>query len=76
MTFISFYLFSSLLFAQEVIDLGNLEISGEVRRPMMEYIDSDIKNRKVIVDLLKTEVFEIEKRLTQEKVILIEGRKI
>lgn len=75
------YLITALLFfnsahAQNVVDLGNLEIAGEVRRPMMEYIDSDLKNRKVIVSLLKDEVLTIEAKLTKETILIIEGSEL
>ncbi len=76
MKFIVFLLLSSQTFAQNIVDLGNLEISGEVRRPMMEYIDSDTKNRKVIVNLLKEEVLNIEEKLTKEKTIKVKGMDI
>ena len=53
-------------FATEVtpIDLGNFEVKGEVRRPMLESLEKSRMGKQWVADLLKEDLGKFEKRLT------------
>ena len=51
----SFIFFTGLKDALAVIDLGSLEIEGEVRRPMIQYISSEAGKKKSMYHFLKDE---------------------
>ena len=57
--FISFLLISSFSYCATV-DLGNLEIEGEIRRPMLNLIEPQSKINKVIDDLNLKKLNELE----------------
>lgn len=50
--FLFFFIFSS---AKAAIDLGDLEIEGEVRRPMIQYISSEKGKRDAMYRFLEDE---------------------
>jgi len=61
--------------ANSVLDLGNFEIEGEVRRPMLNYINTDRKFDQLVDDTILVNYDDLEKRLTQfslpnEKVLI------
>jgi hypothetical protein len=45
------------------IDLGELDVAGEVRRPMLELVESDQAVRKVLPELARRKAQEIQARL-------------
>jgi hypothetical protein len=47
-----------------VLDLGSIEIEGEVRRPMLNYINTDRKFDQLVDDTILTNYDSLEQRLT------------
>jgi hypothetical protein len=54
--------------AKRVIDVGDLEVKGEVRRPFIQYIDTDKAAENMIPDLAKKELHDFEQELLKTEV--------
>ena len=50
-------------FAQDTIDMGNLEIEGSVRRPMVNLIDTKEKSKASIEKEILGSIKNLEKKL-------------
>lgn len=58
--FLFILLFSSL---RAEVDLGNLVIEGEVRRPMLRKIESKNATKKLLIEKAKSRLFVIEQNI-------------
>ncbi|MBC7692508.1 MAG: hypothetical protein H7222_12155 [Methylotenera sp.] len=47
------------------INVGDLEISGEIRKPMLQYVDSDQANIRLLPKLAREQLTNFEAQLLQ-----------
>jgi len=48
---------------QKTINIGDLEVRGEVRRPMLQFVDSDRQTMESLADMSRTEFEKYEREL-------------
>lgn len=56
-----------------VVDLGNIEIEGEVRRPPIKVFNSSVQLRKVLVKLSSYEFADFEKEMLRPSGVVKAG---
>lgn len=56
---------ASPCFGDSVIHVGELEVQGEVRRPMVEWVDSTQNLKQLIPIFLRDEFIKFEKEMTR-----------
>jgi hypothetical protein len=56
---------SALAKEKKVLDLGELEVDGELRRPSLQWLDSSRRAQELLPELYKNMFAEIENELTK-----------
>ncbi len=63
MIIILFFIFNC--HSEEAVDLGNIEVQGELRRPSVDYVSTNKKFDKMIQETIILNFYQLEKKLTE-----------
>lgn len=55
---------------KKVLDLGELEVDGELRRPSLQWLDSSRRAQELLPELYRNMFLEIENELTRPMPVL------
>lgn len=53
--------------SSKVIDLGDIEVKGELRKPFVQYVDTEKTTQKLLPELSRQKLEEFERKLLQSK---------